>query len=111
MERKEQQVLDTRQSVLDILESMENLKDKLKKERAKRAEQRKEAAKRKREDAKQLMKTSSPRETYTGKPPPLKKAVHDVPMTYEDSVKAQWEKRGEKREELKGKGGWKTKGL
>ena len=111
MEKKEQQVFDAKQSVLDILQITENLKDKLKKERAKRAEQRKKEANRKREDAKQLMKMSSPPETYTGKPPPLKKAGPDVLMTYEDCVKAQWKKRGEKRKELKGKGGWKTKGL
>lgn len=111
MEKKEQQVFDARQSVLDILQIMENLKDKLKKERAKRAEQRKKEANRKREDAKQLMKMSSPPETYTGKPPPLKKAGPDVSMTYEDRVKAQWKKRGEKRKQLKSKGGWKTKGL
>lgn len=111
MEKKEQQVFDARQSVLDILQIMENLKDKLKKERAKRAEQRKKEANRKREDAKQLMKMSSPPETYTGKPPPLKTAVPDVPMTYEDRVLTQWKKRGDKREELKRKGGWKTKGL
>ena len=106
--KKENKLRQEREKTMNLLRSLDDLKSKLLEERSRR---RKQAFDAKRNEAKVRARAQTERQTYMGKPPPLKKAVTVVPETYQQKVSAEWEKRRAKQAQLKEKHGWKAKGL
>ena len=105
MKKKEEALLGARKSVIELLQRLEGKKVTLLKERSLK---RKQVAEAKRNEAKVRANRHTERETYTNKPPPLKKSVPVVPETYEQKVVREMEQRRLLGDKLKRKHGPKS---